>query len=93
MASLDGPHPLSSKLQIRLPVKIARALSIEPGDEFFWRVSDEVPGIIQLVPAEVVERRYVVGETLERLDTPSASEDPLREIADSSEPESSSPEG
>ncbi|MBT9604990.1 MAG: hypothetical protein IV096_00205 [Microbacterium sp.] len=77
---------------MRLPVKIARSLSIGPGDEFFWRVSDELPGIIQLVPAEVVERRYAVGETLERLDTASASEDPLTEIAEAGEQDCSSTE-
>ena len=65
MGSLDGPHPLSSKLQLRLPIRLARALRIEAGDLFYWRVSDEDPGTLQLLPAEVVERRYSAGEQME----------------------------
>lgn len=74
MASLHGPHPISSKLQIRLPIKLAHALRIQGGDEFCWRVSDEDPAVLLLIPAEVVERRYAVGEQLERASIPSASE-------------------
>lgn len=65
MGSLDGPHPLSSKLQLRLPIRLSRALRIEAGDLFYWRVSDEDPGTLQLLPAEVVERRYSAGEQME----------------------------
>jgi hypothetical protein len=72
--SLDGPHPISSKLQLRLPVRIARDLRITEGDLFYWRVSDDLPGVLQLVPAEVVERRYSVGERLESLDVDVAGE-------------------
>lgn len=68
MASLDGPHPLSSKLQLRLPVRLARQLRIEAGDLLYWRVSDDLPGVLQLVPAEIVERRYSAGERLDALD-------------------------
>ena len=68
MASLDGPHPLSSKLQLRLPVRLARELRIEAGDLLYWRLSDDVPGVLQLVPAEIVERRYSAGERLDALD-------------------------
>ena len=48
--------------------------------------------VVEVVPAEVVERRYAVGETLERLDTASASEDPLTEIAEAGEQDCSSTE-
>ncbi|SKY79767.1 Uncharacterised protein [Mycobacteroides abscessus subsp. bolletii] len=65
MPALDGPHPISSKLQVRVPVRIAAQLHIEGGDLFYWRVSDDTPGVIQLIPAEVVERRYSAGERLE----------------------------
>lgn len=65
MPALDGPHPISSKLQVRVPARIAAQLHIEGGDLFYWRVSDDTPGVIQLIPAEVVERRYSAGERLE----------------------------
>lgn len=74
MGSLDGPHPLSSKLQLRLPVRLARQLNIEGGDLFYWRLTDDLPGVLQLLPAEIVERRYSAGERLEALDRDTASE-------------------
>lgn len=74
MASIHGPHPISSKLQLRLPVKLAKQLSIEPGDEFYWRASDDEPGVLMLIPAEVVERRYAVGERLEKTAADAAQE-------------------
>jgi hypothetical protein len=74
VSSLDGPHPISSKLQLRLPVRLARELRITEGDHFYWRVSDDLPGVLQLVPAEVVERRYAVGERLESLDVDAGGE-------------------
>lgn len=65
MPSLDGPHPVSSKLQVRLPIRLANKLHIRGGDHFYWRLSDDLPDVLQLVPAEVVERRYSAGERLE----------------------------
>ncbi len=66
MAGLHGPHPISSKLQLRVPLELARQLSIEAGDKFYWRLSDDQPGVLELLPVEVVERRYSAGERLER---------------------------
>jgi hypothetical protein len=74
MFALDGPHPISPKLQLRLPISLARELRIEGGDQFFWRVTDDLPGVLQLVPAEVVERRYSAGERLELLDVETGKE-------------------
>jgi antitoxin component of MazEF toxin-antitoxin module len=65
MGAPDGPYRLSANLQLRIPVKLARELSLSPGDEVYWRISDDTPGILQLLPAEVVERRYSAGERLE----------------------------
>lgn len=67
MSALHGPHPLSSQGQVKLPVKLARALHLEAGDEFYWRRSDEDPDVLLLIPAEVVERRYAEGQRLEAL--------------------------
>ncbi len=69
MATLHGPISISSNLQIRLPIKLARHLHLQPGDEFFARISDEDPQVITLLPVEVVERRYVAGEHSEREST------------------------
>lgn len=74
MPSLDGPHPVSSKLQVRLPIRLARKMRIRGGDHFYWRLSDDLPDVLQLVPAEVVERRYSAGERLEAADHEVAQE-------------------
>lgn len=66
MAGLSGPIAVSANLQFRLPIKVARVMHIEAGDEFYIRVSDDDPDVIVLLPAEVVERRYSAGEGLER---------------------------
>lgn len=84
MASLDGPHPISSKLQLRLPVRLARELRIEAGDLLYWGLSDDMPGVLQLIPAEIVERRYSAGERLEALDAETARE--LEPTSDDSPP-------
>ena len=76
MAALHGPITVSANLQIRLPVRLARQLRIEAGDEFYARISDDDPGTISLLPTEVVERRYSAGERLER-----AAHDPGHELA------------
>lgn len=56
---------MSSKLQVRLPIRLAKQLHIEGGDLFYWRVTDDLPGVLQLVPTEIVERRHSAGERLE----------------------------
>jgi hypothetical protein len=65
MASLSGPHPISGQLQVKIPVKLARRLRLKGGDEIFWRISDDDPDCLILVPSEVIERRYGAGERLE----------------------------
>jgi hypothetical protein len=66
MAGLSGPITVSRNLQLRLPIKVARALHIEAGDEFYVRISDDDPSGVVLLPAEVVERRYSAGERMEQ---------------------------
>lgn len=72
MPALHGPHPLSSQGQVKLPVKLQRALRLEPGDEFYWRQSDDDPDVLLLVPSEVVERRYAAGASQEAATRPAA---------------------
>lgn len=70
--AIFGPHPLSSQLQVKLPVKLARQLRAQAGDAFYWRVSDEDPSILLLIPEEVMERRYAAGAALEADGRPQA---------------------
>lgn len=74
MTAPDGPHRVSSKLQVRVPARLAKQLHIEEGDYFYWRVSDDEPDILQLIPSEVVERRYSAGERLEAAEREFAQE-------------------
>lgn len=67
---------MSSQFQVKLPRKLARELRVEPGDEYFWRRSDDDPDVLLLIPAEVVERRYSAGDRFEAAVRPSATELP-----------------
>lgn len=71
--ALHGPHPLSGQGQVKLPVKLQRALHLEAGDEFYWRHSDDDPDVLVLIPAEVVERRYAAGDRQEAATRPTAA--------------------
>ncbi|MGC4175349.1 AbrB/MazE/SpoVT family DNA-binding domain-containing protein [Demequina sp.] len=76
MASLHGPVRLSSNLQFRLPAQVARQLHFAGGDDFYLRVSDDNPNVVEIVPSEVVERRYSAGERAEK-----SALSPAQEIA------------
>ena len=65
MPSLHGPFSISSQMQVKLPSKVARELRLQRGDSFYWRSSDSDQAVLLLIPAEVVERRYVAGERQE----------------------------
>lgn len=65
-------------MQVKLPVRLARSLHVQAGDDFYWRLSDDEPDILMLIPAEVVERRYDAGDRLERAARGRAAELPDR---------------
>ena len=65
MATLHGPRVISAQLQVKIPRDLARTLRLEVGDQVYWRVGDDDPGVLTLLPGEVVERRYQAGEELE----------------------------
>jgi hypothetical protein len=52
-------------MQIKLPAKLAREMRVQAGDQFHWRRSDDDPGVLLLIPDEVVERRYEHGRSQE----------------------------
>jgi hypothetical protein len=62
------------QMQVKLPVKLARELRLQAGDEFYWRRSDADPAVLLLIPSEVVERRYSAGEALEAATRPATSD-------------------
>ncbi len=74
MTAPDGPHRVSPKLQVRLPIRLAEQLHIEAGDFYYWRASDDDPGTLQFIPSEIVERRYSAGERLEAAERKIAQE-------------------
>lgn len=88
MTAPDGPHPVSSKLQVRLPIRLARRLRIQGGDLVYWRISEDLPDVLQLIPEEVVERRYSAGERLE-----AGEREVGRELTAGERPESRSNDG
>lgn len=88
MTAPDGPHPVSSKLQVRLPIRLAKQLHIEPGDHIYWRASDDHPGTLELIPSEIVERRYSAGERLENV-----GREVARELPNSAATKPEHPEG
>lgn len=82
MDPLSGPVVVSANLQIRIPKRLAAQLRLGAGDALYFRVSEDNPGVIELVPTEVVERRYSVGERRER-----AAQTHAKELPDSGLPD------
>ena len=78
-----GPHKITKVRQVAIPGQLLRAVGLEPGDNIHFRLSESDPHVIEIVPSDIIARRYQVGadsETLERLSQPSALDD---QIADS----------
>ena len=65
VATLHGPRKISPQLQVKIPRNLARELRLEGGDDVFFRLSDDDPGVLLVIPGEVVERRYQAGEELQ----------------------------
>ena len=75
-----GPHKITKVRQVAVPGELLRAVGLEPGDNVHFRLSDSDPHVIEIVPSDIVARRYQIGtvsETLERLSQPSAPDDLL----------------
>jgi len=75
-----GPHKITRVRQVAIPGELLRAVGLEPGDNVHFRLSDNDPHVIEIVPSDIVARRYQAAadsETLERLSQPSALDDLL----------------
>jgi bifunctional DNA-binding transcriptional regulator/antitoxin component of YhaV-PrlF toxin-antitoxin module len=75
-----GPHKITRVRQVAIPGDLLRAVGLELGDNVHFRLSDNDPHVIEIVPSDIVARRYQAGtdsEALERLSQPSAPDDLL----------------
>ena len=80
MSTPYGPHKITSVRQVAIPGELLRAVGLELGDNVHFRLSDNDPNVIEIVPSDIVARRYQAGadsEALERLSQPSAPDDLL----------------
>jgi bifunctional DNA-binding transcriptional regulator/antitoxin component of YhaV-PrlF toxin-antitoxin module len=76
-----GPIKITSVRQVSIPAELLRALGLEVGDSVYFRQSDHDPDILEIIPADVLTRRYQVGagaEAVERMIKPSAPDSPVR---------------
>ena len=75
-----GPHKITKVRQVGIPGELLRAVGLELGDNVHFRLSDNDPHVIEIVPSDIVARRYEAGadsEALERLSQPSTPDDLL----------------
>jgi bifunctional DNA-binding transcriptional regulator/antitoxin component of YhaV-PrlF toxin-antitoxin module len=75
-----GPHKITRVRQVAIPGELLRAVGLELGDNVHFRLSESDPHVIEIVPSDIVARRYQAGaesEALERLSQPSALDDQL----------------
>lgn len=75
MGALSGPSPIARNGQVTVPKQILRELGLGAGDLVMFRISDDDPEQLCIVPMRVAERRYARGERAERLIRLTASDD------------------
>lgn len=68
MGALGGPSPIAANGQVTVPKHILRQMNLVPGDLVMFRVADDDPEQLCVVPLHVAERRYARGERAESLD-------------------------
>jgi bifunctional DNA-binding transcriptional regulator/antitoxin component of YhaV-PrlF toxin-antitoxin module len=80
-----GPHKITQVRQVGIPGELLRAVGLALGDSVHFRLSDNDPHVIEIVPSDIIARRYQAGadsEALERLSQPSAPDDLLGSSGD-----------
>lgn len=73
-----GPHKITSVRQVAIPAELLRAVGLEVGDSVYFRQSSHDPDILEMIPGDVLMRRYEAGagsEALDRLSEPSTLDD------------------
>lgn len=68
MGTLAGPSPIATNGQVTVPKHIMADLGWSGRDQVMFRVSDEDPEVLTLVPLAIFERRYSRGEAAEHLE-------------------------
>lgn len=67
VGTLSGPAPIARNGQVTVPKGILGALGWRPGEFVMFRLSDDDPEVLTILPVAVVERRYQRGEDAERM--------------------------
>jgi bifunctional DNA-binding transcriptional regulator/antitoxin component of YhaV-PrlF toxin-antitoxin module len=78
MSTPYGPHKITKVRQVAIPAELLRAVGLDLGDEVHFRLSSHDPCVIEVIPSDIVARRYQAGadsEALERLGQPSRPDD------------------
>jgi hypothetical protein len=73
-----GPHKITRVRQVAIPGELLRAVGLRLGDNVHLRLSERDPHVIEIIPSDIVARRYqaaVDSEALERFSQPSAPDD------------------
>ena len=53
-----GPHKITKVRQVAIPAELLHAVGLEVGDFIHYRLSDHDPYVIEIIPSDVLERRY-----------------------------------
>jgi bifunctional DNA-binding transcriptional regulator/antitoxin component of YhaV-PrlF toxin-antitoxin module len=53
-----GPDKITRVRQVAIPGELLRAVGLELGDNVHFRLSDNDPHVIEIVPSDIVARRY-----------------------------------
>jgi AbrB family looped-hinge helix DNA binding protein len=75
VSTLGGFSSISKNGQVAIPKSIRDRLNLTEGSQVLFRVSDDDPQVMQVIPAEVFESRYARGESISRLQRMSQSSD------------------
>lgn len=68
MGALAGPSAISTNGQVTVPKSILDHLGLRKGSQVMFRVSDDDPKVLMIVPYALFESRYSRGERAEGLD-------------------------
>jgi len=73
-----GPHKITKVRQVAIPADLLHAVGLAVGDNVHFRLSDHDPYVIEIVPSDIMDRRYQAGadsEAIERLRQSSPPDD------------------
>ena len=81
MDALEGPSKISANNQVALPKRLMDELGWAKGDPVMFRISDDDPGVLRIVPEAVVLRQLRRGEDAERMMRMTSHMEPSRDDA------------